>query len=156
MAERSGYRGYIGSRPIRGSTIPQKVQNLVVRDYAARRDLAYRLSVIEYAMPGSYMILEDVLAELPRLEGVIFYSLFLLPDDPARRMRFYRRILDAGATLHAALEDLVLRDDAGIAAFEDIAAVAHALPATPFAGRYEKSDHPFGADAAPLLAAFGV
>jgi len=150
-----GYRGYIGSRPVRGSSIPQRVQNLVVRDYAQRRGLAYRLAVIEYAMPGAYMMLEDVLAELDSLDGIIFYSLFLLPEDAARRKNVYDRVLTAGATLHAALESMVIAKPADIAAFEDVTAVAHALPATPFGGRYEKSIQPFGPDGDRLRAAFG-
>ena len=30
---RTGYRGYIGSRPVLGNRTPQAVQNLVIRDY---------------------------------------------------------------------------------------------------------------------------
>ena len=60
---RSGYRGYIASRPVRGTHTPQRVQNLVVRDYAARTKLDYRLSAVEYAMPACYMMLDDVLGD---------------------------------------------------------------------------------------------
>ncbi len=69
MAERSGHRGYIGARPLNGSRTPQHVQNIVIRDYARRKNLQYLLSAVEHIMPGSYMILEDLLDELPRLNG---------------------------------------------------------------------------------------
>ena len=141
MSER-GYRGYVGSRPVRGVAFPQRVQNLVVRDYAQRRGLAYRLSLVEHAMPGSFMILENLLDELPRLDGVIFFSAFMLPPDAAARQRVYDRILAAGASLHAALENRAIADAQGCAALEETILVAQALGATPFGGRYEKDGRP--------------
>ena len=151
MPER-GYRGYIVSRPVRGSHFPQRVQNLVVRDYAARRGLPYLLSVTEYAMPGCTMMFDGVLDDLGALEGIIVFSLFTLPAQRERRLAAYERVLAAGASLHAALEGLTLRSAAGIAAWEDIIRVAAVLPATPFGGRYEKTDRPLG-DADELVAA---
>ena len=69
MSNRYGYRGYIASRPVRGLAQPQHVQNLVVRDYASRNKLHYLLSATEYAMPGSYMVLESALRELNHVEA---------------------------------------------------------------------------------------
>lgn len=105
---REGYRGYIASRPVRGQTTPQQVQNLVVRDYARRNGLSYKLSATEYAMPSCYMMLNSVLDELPSLEGIVCYSIFMLPQRAARRSEIYARVLDAGCALHAALEGLAI------------------------------------------------
>ena len=80
-----GFRGYIFSRPFQGERVPQNVQNLVIRDFAARSRLTYLLSATEYAMPGCFMMLEQVLAELPALEGMICYSIFQLPPDGRAR-----------------------------------------------------------------------
>ncbi len=109
-----GYRGYIASRPFFGERVPQHVQNLVIRDYCARRGLHYLLSATEYAMPGSHMVLDGVLAELPQLEGIVLYSIFLLPDQAEKRNQIYRRVLGAGAGLHGAVEDfpILTEDDA--------------------------------------------
>lgn len=120
MSERFGYRGYIASRPVRGLLQPQQVQNLVVRDYARRNGLAYKLSATEYAMPGCYMVLESVLGELPALEGVILYSLFMLPEKAARRREVYRRVMEAGCSLHGALENMAIGSDDDIERMEDI------------------------------------
>lgn len=137
MSER-GYRGYVGSRPVRGVAYPQRVQNLVVRDYAQRRKLPFLLSLVEHAMPGSYMILENLLSELPALDGAIFFSAFMLPPDAAARRAVYDRFLSTGATLHLALENRSVADPAACAQLEETLLVAQALGATPFAGRYEK------------------
>ena len=117
---RVGYRGYIASRPVRGETSPQHVQNLVIRDYAARQKIQFLLSATEYAMPSCYMILEGVLEELPSIEGIILFSLFMLPQERTRRAKIYDRILGTGAILHSALEGVVLRSEKDLALVEDL------------------------------------
>jgi sporadic carbohydrate cluster protein (TIGR04323 family) len=155
MAE-GGYRGYIVSAPVRGTAFPQRVQNLVVREYAQRRGLAYRLSATEYAMPGSLMMLRTLLDELDTIDGIILFSLFTLPRARAPRHAIVERVLAAGKPLHAALEQLVLRTPADLRDWDDMIAIDATLGATPFGGRFEKNATPLGLDAAVQLAAFGV
>lgn len=119
-AERIGHRGYVASRAVSGQLTPQRVQNLVIRDYATRKSLIYKLSAVEYAMPSCYMVLEDVIGELPALQGVIAFSLFMLPEREERRRAIYDRVLAAGAEFHAALENLVIASEADIETVEDI------------------------------------
>jgi sporadic carbohydrate cluster protein (TIGR04323 family) len=152
MTEGGGYRGYIVSRPVRGSHFPQRVQNLVVRDYAARRGLPFRLSVTEYAMAGCSMMFESLLDELDTLDGVVLFSLFTLPERRAVRHRAYERVLASGKSLHAALEQLVIRTPGDLAAWEDVLLVDAVLPATPFGGRYEKTAAPLGPGGEALAA----
>jgi len=140
VAERRGFRGYIASRPVRGTTTPQRVQNLVIRDYCTRRGLVYLVSSAEYAMPDCFMMLENVLAELPKLEGIVAFSAFMLPAGSSRRRKIYAQILEAGATLHAALENLALRKNDDIEPLEDLLCSAFLLEHVPFEGRYEKTD----------------
>jgi sporadic carbohydrate cluster protein (TIGR04323 family) len=120
MAERSGHRGYIGARPLNGSRTPQHVQNIVIRDYARRKNLQFLLSAVEHVMPGSYMILEDLLDELPRLKGMICYSIFMLPLDERRRREIYDRVLREGCDLHAAVEEISIASKDDIQTVEDI------------------------------------
>ena len=118
--ERQGYRGYIASRAFLGHRVPQHVQNLVIRDYCRRRGLRYLLSLTEYTMPGCHMMLEQALEELPRLEGIVMYSLFILPRRRERRLHVYRRVIAAGAGLHAALEGLAVETTDDAARVEDL------------------------------------
>jgi len=127
--ESGGYRGYIASRPVRGASTPQHVQNLVIRDYAARSGLNFLLSATEYAMDGCYLILEAVLEDLPNLDGIIFYSVFMLPQNHERRHAVYDRLLATGQTLHGALENIRVADTADVARLEDIFLVAQFAPA---------------------------
>jgi len=124
MAERAGHRGYIGARPLNGSRTPQHVQNIVIRDYARRKNLQFLLSAVEHVMPGSYMILEDLLDELPRLGGIICYSIFMLPPDERRRREVYDRVLREGCNLHAAVEEIAIASNDDIQAVEDILLVS--------------------------------
>ena len=138
MSNRQGYRGYVASRAVRGQLWPQGVQNLVIRDYAQRNGLTYLLSATEYAMPGCYMNLEAVLEELDRIEGVLLFSLFMLPERPERRRAVYDRVLAAGASLHGALENLSLVEESDIQRIEDIFAAARLFE--------EKGSYPFSGE----------
>ena len=141
---------------MQGSHFPQRVQNLVVRDYAQRRGLPFRLSLTEYAMPGCTMMLETLLGELDQLDGIVLFSVFTLPERRAHRRSIFERVLAAGKSLHAALENLVVRTAEDDARWDDLIEVSALLPATPFGGRYEKDEAPLGRDAAAMLAAMGV
>ncbi len=102
--KKHGFRGYITSRPLMGDRIPQQVQNLVIRDYADRNRLTYLLSATEYAMPNCFMMLEKMIRELSGLEGVICYSLFMLPSNADMRRRIYNSFILANTEIHFALE----------------------------------------------------
>lgn len=129
---RQGYRGYVFSRAVEGHRVPQHIQNLVIRDYATRRGLLYLLSATEYAMPDSHLILEQVVSDLPAAEGIILYSMFLLPREQRRRLDLYRRILGVGAELHAAVEGFVLGSAADIERWENVLATAEICRAIPY------------------------
>jgi sporadic carbohydrate cluster protein (TIGR04323 family) len=120
QTNQKGYRGYVFSRPVDTHRVPQHIQNLVIRDYATRRKLQYLLSATEYAMPDCYLILEQVLEDLAALDGVILYTMFMLPADPEQRDRIYRRLLKAGCRLHAAVEGFVLEDETDIERWENV------------------------------------
>ncbi len=123
-SHQKGCRGYVFSRSIDDHRVPQHIQNLVIRDYAARHRLHYLLSATEYAMPGCYLVLEQVLADLPALDGVILYSMFMLPAAASERAEVYRRVLAAGGSLHAAVEGFVLASEADAGRWETVLSTA--------------------------------
>jgi sporadic carbohydrate cluster protein (TIGR04323 family) len=131
MTRASGYRGYVAARPVLGNRVPQHVQNLVIRDFARRHALVYKLSGTEYTMPGCYMMLTEILDELPQLEGIIAYTIFMLPRAAERRRAVYRRIIEAGKTLHGAVEGLSLANPDDAQRIEDIWQVQLALDRAP-------------------------
>jgi sporadic carbohydrate cluster protein (TIGR04323 family) len=120
QAAQRGYRGYVFSRAVDDHRVPQHIQNLVIRDYAQRRKLHYLLSATEYAMAGSYLMLEQVLGDLAAIEGIILYSMFMLPPSAAHRGEVYHKVFAAGATLHAAVEGFVLQSEVDIERWENV------------------------------------
>lgn len=129
---RRGYRGYVFSRAVDDHRVPQHIQNLVLRDYCQRRGLHYLLSATEYAMPGSYLILEQVLDELASLDGIVLYSMFMLPPAPERRRDIYRTVLAGGGRLHAAVEGFVLASESDAERWENVLRTADICKTLPY------------------------
>jgi sporadic carbohydrate cluster protein (TIGR04323 family) len=123
MSELRGHRGYIGSRPYFGQQVPQHVQNLVIRDFCARNGFSYLLSATEYAMPGCYMILEDVIRETRDIDGIVLFSCLMLPLQRERRLDMVSRIMDSGVTLHGAVEDIHVRHQDDVERLETLIAL---------------------------------
>ena len=124
----SGVRGYIFSRPFMGERVPQHVQNLVIRDYCKKKGIQYLLSATEYAMAGSHLILQQIMDELPQLEGIVFYSLFLLPEQKKERDRVCKVILENKKTIFFAVEGLLMSNKIEHERIETIWQVQKLLP----------------------------
>jgi len=118
MNKLSGYRGYIGSRVYQCGEFPQFVQNMVIRNYCQKHKLAYLLSATEYAMSGCYMVLQEVVDSIRLVDGIVLFSIFMLPEVAESRFRIYEKVLLSGKTLHTALEDLSLKSLNDIRAVE--------------------------------------
>lgn len=116
----SGYRGYVGSRPYVSGDFPQHVQNMIIRNYCQKYQMVYLLSATEYAIPECYMILDEVVQNVESVKGIAMFSLFMLPTSAKKRREIYDRVLKAGKTLHAALEDIAIKSEADIQMVEDI------------------------------------
>ena len=124
----SGVRGYIFSRPFMGERVPQHVQNIVIRDYCKKKGIQYLLSATEYAIAGSHLILQQIMDELPQLEGIVFYSLFLLPEQKKERDRVCKVILENKKTIFFAVEGLLMSNKIEHERIETIWQVKKILP----------------------------
>ena len=105
-----GFRGYVTSRPFLGQRVPQHVQNIVIRDYCKGRNMPFLLSGVEYAFPDSRLMLKQLLDQLDQLDGIVFYSLFQLPNKKALRESIYERVLSKRKSMHFAVETLVFSE----------------------------------------------
>ena len=61
-----GFRGYIFSRKIDSNFIPQRVQNLVIKDYCERNNLFFKLSATEYKMQNCYLMFNTLIQEIKK------------------------------------------------------------------------------------------
>ncbi len=117
---RDGLQGYVTHQSFRGLRMPATVQNLVMRDYARQKGKTFRLSRGEYYFDGCFVQLYAMLRDLEQLEGIVMCSAFMLPPDATKRAEVYDAVLGAGASLHCVLETLVISDQAGVDAAEDL------------------------------------
>ena len=65
--------------------MPQHVQNIVIRDYCKNNNLHYLLSSTEYIIEKSHLMLEQVLNNLNKVDGIVAYSVFQLPTDREKK-----------------------------------------------------------------------
>ena len=100
-----GYRGYNTSREINGNIIPQRVQNIVIKDFASRNSLHYKLSATEYCMKNCYMILKNIFLQVHELDGIILYSIWQLKGDADFFNEFKKFSLENSLTICFALEN---------------------------------------------------
>lgn len=121
---RIGFRGYVFSRSIGDHRVPQHIQNLVIRDYAKQRNFVYLLSGVEYRMDKSFIMLNEILGELDAIEGIILYSMFMLPEDQEDQLKIFNKVLGKGATIHAAVEGMSLSKYDDIIRWQNIFSVA--------------------------------
>jgi sporadic carbohydrate cluster protein (TIGR04323 family) len=100
--------------------------------------MEYLLSATEYAMAGSYLMLQNVLADLSEMEGIVCYSLFQLPYDNSKRCQVYDAVLTANKQIHFSLESLAVTRVEEVDRIEDIWKVSKMLPDTLSVGDLKK------------------
>jgi sporadic carbohydrate cluster protein (TIGR04323 family) len=105
---RQGYRGYVTSRPFGQYCIPVPLQSLALRDYCQRMNVVYVLPANENIFPNSYMVLEGMIRDLGDYEGIVMYSMHMLPQRSERRRKIFERVLEQGCSVHIVLESLVV------------------------------------------------
>ena len=103
-----GYRGYIFSRKINGNFIPQRVQNLVIRDFALKKKIFFKLSSTEYNMENCYIMLNSLIKDINKIDGIIFYSIEMLADDKKKILKLIDFFIKKKKTIFFAVEELKL------------------------------------------------
>jgi len=104
------FRGYVSSRPINGNTIPQSLQNLKIRDYAIVKNIEFKLSITEYRMKNTYYALNSLKTELGKIDGVIFFSIYQLPEQKETRKKIVNYFIKKKKNLFFALEDIEVKN----------------------------------------------
>ena len=121
-------KGYIFSRKFYDERVPQHIQNLVLRNYCQMNKLNYLLSATEYAMKESSLMLNKILKEIKEIDGIVFYSLFQLPQNNLERQKIYKIILNFKKEIHFAVEDMKIKSVNDIEDIEQIIKIKQNLP----------------------------
>ncbi len=101
---RKALRGYIVSGNTLNPFIPQRVQNLVIRDYCESNSLDFLLSSTEFSFEGSDQTLKSLLKKDESKDGIVFYSIdqFIFSQKILSSIEEY---LSVGKEVHFALEE---------------------------------------------------
>jgi len=113
-------RGYITSRKFMGESCHQSTQNLVLRDYCVRMNYKYLLSGTEYSISNSYLMLKQIVNEIPKVKGIVCYSVFQMPENFEIRIKLINKILEKNGELHFALENIIIAHKSDIDKVENI------------------------------------
>jgi len=111
--------GYIFSRNINGSFIPQKVQNLVIRDFATRMKFNLKLSATEYKMKNSYLMFRSLNKKKSTYNGIILYS-FAMLFDLKNYESLIASFLNNKIILISALEEIIIKKEGDIKYLKEI------------------------------------
>ena len=85
------------------------------------------LSGVEHRMNSSYVMLNQLLDDAKDIDGIIIYSMFMLPRQREIRNKMIGRLIDNGKEIHAAVEDLILKDSSDYNRLDNIFLVDNVL-----------------------------
>jgi len=114
------FRGYISSRKCLNDFIPQKIQNLVIRDFCQNNNLEYLLSYAEYSMNKSYVVLKEMINSIKDVDGIVAFSIFQLPENLKNRTELLKLIISKNKSFFFAYEKIFIRSKKDITKLNEI------------------------------------
>ncbi len=113
-------KGYNFSRTFLGERAPENVQTIVNNQYCVRNNFRYILHATEFKGEKSTQMLFEEIKKIKKYDGLLFYSLLMLPVELKKRKFLYKRIIDNKKELHFAVEDLSLKSKKDILRIEKL------------------------------------
>ncbi len=121
-------KGYNFSRDFMNDRAPQHVQNIIIKDFCDKKKLKLLLSSTEYSMKGSYHILEEMTQNLKKIDGIVAYSVFQMPEDEKKRNKIIKKIINQKKILGFAVEQLIISSLEDIKKIEKLWQIKKTLP----------------------------
>lgn len=113
-------RGYIFSRPFFEERVPQHIQNMVIRNYCEKNNILFLLSFTEYTMKNSSLMLDSIIKNLNKIDGIVFYSFFQMPTFSSERKKIYNKIIKENKEIHFVVEKMIFKKKNQINLLEDM------------------------------------
>ena len=110
--------------------VPQHIQNLVIREYCKKNNFLYLLSIAEYAIEKSFIMLHHALNDLGD-NGIVAYSLFQMPYENEMRLNFFNSILKKKKHIYFCVEQKKITDQKELSDIENIWLLRKALDKSP-------------------------
>ena len=122
------FKGYVSSRRIAESIIPQKIQNILLRNYCKENGYLLSLSSTEYSPENSFLMLEKTINEIDIYDGVIAYSINQLPSNQKYRNKLLKRIIKKNKAFIFILENICIKDLSHLYKLDQIINLNDVLP----------------------------
>ena len=71
-------------------------------------------------MKGSYHILEEMTQNLKKIDGIVAYSIFQLPEKKEKRIKYLLKIIKLKKIFYGALENLEVKNKNDLLNIEEI------------------------------------
>lgn len=113
-------KGYNFSRPFFGERAPEHVQTIINNHYCKKKNYIYSMPVTEYNGENSTQMLFEELKNIKNYDGLLFYSLLMLPSDAKKRNYLYNKIISNKKELHFAVEDLSIKNKKDISKIDNL------------------------------------
>ncbi len=96
--------GYTSSRPFGGFVMPVPAQNSCLREYSVKFEATYKLPQLEHKYKNCYMQLFTSLNFLKKNDGIVMYSLLMMPKKNKLKT-FFKILKNKNNSVHFVLEN---------------------------------------------------
>jgi len=127
-SKKESYRGYVTCREFGGLIVPVPVQSKLLRDYCISKNFTYKLHVNENRFESSYIVLNGLLNEIDKFDGLLISSMFMLPKKIQKRAEFYELVLSKNKKIHFVMEEVVLKNLSDCKEIEEVLRLHHVMP----------------------------
>jgi sporadic carbohydrate cluster protein (TIGR04323 family) len=113
-------KGYATPREFSGFQIPIPLQSAAIRRYCDEHGLVFNHHVVENITPGTYLVLERIVAEAHLFQAMAMCSIGMLPGDRAHRNDLLEGCVRTGLVVHFLFEQIILRTKEDVALVNEI------------------------------------
>ena len=126
------FKGYISSRKLNNDkTVEQSIQNMTIRNCCEKRGYTFLLSATEFGMKNSFLVLNQVLSEIQKYDGIAFYSFLQLPKNKKKALEILKLIVNSNKKILFSLENLLIENFYDINKIYQIISIDNLLKYTP-------------------------
>ena len=114
-----------------GERAPQRVQNIIIRDFCKKNSLHYLLRTTEYKMKNSFLMLKNLISDMKNIDGIVAYSLFQLPENYEYRTEVLKKIIKKKKFIFFAVEQMKILNFQDIVRINKIWGIKTVIPSCP-------------------------
>lgn len=110
------FKGYISSRKLAdGSYVPQKLQNIVIRNTCERFNVKFAFHATELIFENWFTMFQDLIKDnFKEIDGIALYSLLQLPANKTKRDKLLKNVFQKKKQLIMCNEKLFIKTESDL------------------------------------------